>query len=95
MINPEKLVNLMRLNLYRLFDYHITLMNLGKARIMKPMKGGNVMAKYACSICGYVYDEAEGAPEEGIAPGTKWEEVPDDWVCPLCGAGKSEFEKQE
>ncbi|MGI6096497.1 MAG: rubredoxin [Dethiobacteria bacterium] len=53
------------------------------------------MAKYACSICGYVYDEAEGAPEEGIAPGTKWEEVPDDWVCPLCGAGKSEFEKQE
>lgn len=49
------------------------------------------MAKYECSICGYVYDEAKGIPEAGIAPGTAWHEVPEDWVCPLCGATKSEF----
>jgi rubredoxin len=52
------------------------------------------MSKYVCSVCGYIYDEAKGIPEAGIAPGTKWEELPEDWVCPLCGASKSEFEKQ-
>ena len=53
------------------------------------------MAKYVCSVCGFVYDEVKGIPEAGIAPGTKWEDLPDDWVCPLCGAEKSEFEKQD
>ncbi len=52
------------------------------------------MAKYVCSVCGYIYDEATGIPEAGIAPGTKWEDLPEDWVCPLCGATKAEFEKQ-
>ena len=52
------------------------------------------MAKYVCTVCGFVYDEANGISEAGIAPGTKWEDLPDDWVCPLCGAEKSEFEKQ-
>jgi rubredoxin len=52
------------------------------------------MAKYVCSVCGFVYDEANGIPEAGIIPGTRWEELPDDWTCPLCGAEKSEFEKQ-
>ena len=52
------------------------------------------MAKYVCTVCGFVYDEANGIPEKGIAPGTKWEDLPDDFVCPLCGAEKSEFEKQ-
>lgn len=52
------------------------------------------MAKYVCSICGYTYDEAKGMPEAGIAPGTTWEKLPTDWVCPLCGAAKSEFKKQ-
>lgn len=52
------------------------------------------MEKYVCSVCGYIYDEASGIPEAGIAPGTRWEDLPDDWVCPLCGAAKSEFEKQ-
>ena len=52
------------------------------------------MAKYVCSVCGYIYDEANGIPEAGIAPGTKWEDLPDDWVCPICGATKAEFEKQ-
>lgn len=52
------------------------------------------MTKYECTVCGYVYDEAAGDPESGIAPGTKWEDIPDDWVCPVCGAEKSEFEEQ-
>lgn len=52
------------------------------------------MAKYVCPICGYTYDEALGRPEDGIAPGTLWQDVPEDWVCPLCGAAKSVFEGQ-
>ncbi len=53
------------------------------------------MKKYICSICGYIYDEAAGIPNMGIAPGTRWEALPEDWVCPLCGAAKSEFVLQE
>lgn len=49
------------------------------------------MKKYICSICNYVYDEEVGSPKENIAPYTKWEDVPDDWVCPLCGASKDAF----
>jgi len=52
------------------------------------------VAKYTCTICGYVYDEAKGIPEKGIAPGTVWEELPAEWVCPLCGATKAEFKKE-
>jgi rubredoxin len=52
------------------------------------------MAKYVCPICGYIYDEAVGRPEDGIAPGTTWQALPEDWVCPLCGAPKSVFEGQ-
>ena len=52
------------------------------------------MVKYVCSICGFIYDEAKGIPEAGIAPGTVWGDLPEDWICPLCGASKSEFEKQ-
>lgn len=47
--------------------------------------------KYICSLCGYVYDEEEGVPDEGIPAGTKFEDLPEDFVCPLCGAGKDEF----
>ena len=50
--------------------------------------------KYVCDLCGYVYDEALGDPENGIAPGTKWEDVPEDYVFPLCGAGKDQFSKE-
>lgn len=53
------------------------------------------MKKYVCSVCGFIYDESVGHPESGITPGTKWEDIPDDWVCPLCGATKAEFEEQE
>ncbi|MBQ2258880.1 MAG: rubredoxin [Spirochaetales bacterium] len=47
--------------------------------------------KYVCNLCGYIYDEAAGDPDSGIEPGTKWEDIPEDWACPLCGAGKEEF----
>ena len=50
--------------------------------------------KYVCSICGYVYDEATGAPEEGIAPGTTWDNVPADFTCPLCGVGTDAFQEE-
>jgi rubredoxin len=53
--------------------------------------GGTIMKKYVCSVCGYVYDPASGDPDSGIAPGTAFEDIPDDWVCPVCGAAKSEF----
>jgi rubredoxin len=59
------------------------------------IKGGYDMQKYVCGVCGYVYDPEEGDPENGIEPGTKFEDLPDDWTCPLCGAGKDEFEPQE
>ena len=51
------------------------------------------MDKYECTVCGYVYDPAEGDPDGGIPPGTPFEQLPADWVCPVCGASKSEFEK--
>lgn len=47
--------------------------------------------KYVCEICGYEYDEKIGDTDNGIAPGTKWEALPADWVCPLCGVGKEQF----
>lgn len=49
------------------------------------------MKKYVCDICGYVYDPQQGDPDSGIAPDTPFEEIPDDWVCPLCGVGKDQF----
>jgi rubredoxin len=49
------------------------------------------MKKYVCGVCGYVYDPAKGDPENGIAKGTAFEDLPDDWTCPVCGASKDEF----
>jgi len=53
------------------------------------------VVKYKCTVCGYIYDPELGDPDGGIAPGTPFEAIPDDWVCPVCGAAKSEFEKIE
>jgi flavin reductase (DIM6/NTAB) family NADH-FMN oxidoreductase RutF/rubredoxin len=53
------------------------------------------MAKYKCSVCGYVYDPELGDPDGGIKPGTPFEQIPDGWVCPVCGASKDQFEKVE
>lgn len=50
------------------------------------------MKKYECVVCGYVYDPEEGDPDNGIVPGTAFEDLPDDWTCPDCGASKDDFE---
>ena len=53
------------------------------------------MKKYVCDVCGHVYDPAEGDPDSGIAPGTPFEDLPDDWECPLCGVAKDQFSPME
>lgn len=54
-----------------------------------------IMKTYMCVICGFIYDEAQGLPDEGIPSGTRWEDVPMNWKCPECGAGKEDFELVE
>lgn len=49
--------------------------------------------KYVCDVCGYIYDEEIGDPDNGVEAGTKWEDVPEDFLCPLCGVGKMSFPK--
>ena len=51
------------------------------------------MSKYECTVCGYIYDPTEGDPDNNVAPGTAFEDIPDDWVCPVCGASKDQFEE--
>ncbi|MBN2536841.1 rubredoxin [candidate division WOR-3 bacterium] len=58
-------------------------------------KGESKMKKYVCVVCGYVYDPAEGDPDNDVDPGTAFENLPDDWVCPVCGAGKDQFEPED
>jgi rubredoxin len=60
------------------------------SRICKEEKN---MAKYQCGPCGYIYDPEVGDPDSGIAPGTPFEDLPDDWCCPICGVDKDMFEK--
>ena len=52
------------------------------------------MEKWQCSFCGYVYDPEQGDPDSGVNPGTSFEDLPEDWVCPVCGASKDQFEKE-
>lgn len=54
-------------------------------------KGEFIMKNYVCEPCGYVYDPAEGDPDNGVEPGTAFADIPEDWVCPVCGAGKDMF----
>jgi rubredoxin len=53
------------------------------------------MKVWECIVCGFIYDEAQGLPDEGIAAGTRWEDIPDDWECPDCGVGKADFEMKQ
>jgi rubredoxin len=69
----------------------IYLYSLKRAQLSKE----NFMAKYKCEACGYIYDPAVGDPDNGIAPGTAFEDLPDDWTCPICGVGKDMFVKEE
>ena len=63
-----------------------------KDEVLKPKE--NTMKKYRCTVCGYIYDPAIGDPDGGIAPGTPFEKIPADWVCPVCGVDKSKFEEE-
>ena len=51
--------------------------------------------KYICIVCNFIYDEKEGWPDDGIVPGTRWDDIPEDWVCPDCGMGKQDFDMME
>ena len=53
------------------------------------------MKKYVCDICGYFYDPAAGDPDNGVAPGTPFDKLPADWLCPLCGVGKDQFSPED
>ena len=61
----------------------------------KKLKNRIDMKKYRCTVCGWIYDPAIGDADSGIAPNTPFEEIPDEWVCPLCGVGKEDFEPVE
>ncbi len=54
-----------------------------------------IMSSYVCNVCGYIYNPEDGDPDSGVAPGTAFEDIPDDWVCPVCGVGKSDFSLYE
>ena len=58
------------------------------------LKNNDIMKKYVCDVCGYVYDPEAGDPENGIQPGTAFEDLPEDWVCPLCSVGKDQFSEE-
>jgi len=59
------------------------------------MAGVGRMKTWMCLVCGFMYDEEIGLPDEGIAPGTRWEDVPNDWLCPECGVSKADFDMVE
>lgn len=68
---------------------------ISRTRTRKVSNGGEQMEKYVCQPCGYVYDPENGDPDGGIAPGTAFEDLPDDWLCPICGMGKEVFAKED
>lgn len=74
------------------FDVTLQVINKRKDNIStNPQKTITIMKKYVCDVCGWEYDPEVGVPEEGIEPGTPFEELPDDFVCPLCSVGKDQF----
>jgi len=64
-------------------------------RLFGTMTTGVAMKTWMCLICGWIYDEAAGVPEQGVAAGTRWEDIPPNWTCPECGARKEDFEMVE
>jgi rubredoxin len=53
------------------------------------------MARYVCNVCGYIYDPAEGDPDNGVDTGTSFDDLPEDWICPVCGASKDDFSPED
>ena len=79
-------------NVYqRIVQQYLSDRELKNKNIYIKRRKENIMKKYVCDVCGWVYDPEVGDPEGGIAPGTAFEDIPDDWVCPLCGVGKDDF----
>lgn len=70
-------------------------LNRNKPIFFYHKRGIKMAQKWICTLCGYIYDPAEGDPDGGIAPGTAFEDIPEDWVCPECGAAKEDFEPYE
>jgi rubredoxin len=69
-------------------------MACGKPKVLPDnIKRCKTMKKYVCVVCDYEYDPAVGDPDNGVAAGTAFEDIPDDWTCPVCGAGKDQFEE--
>ena len=66
-----------------------------KQKELNNIKTDKIMKKYVCTVCNWIYDPAVGDPDSGIAPGTPFEAIPDDWACPLCGVTKEDFELVE
>ncbi len=64
-------------------------------RVSINLRFGKTMKKFVCTVCQWVYDPEVGDPDSGIAPGTAFEDIPEDWVCPICGVGKDDFEPAE
>jgi len=62
--------------------------------VLNERKDKKMKTKYVCMVCGYTYDPAEGDPANGVKVGTDWKNVPEDWVCPICGVGKDQFEPE-
>ena len=80
------------------FAFYLTHILAETASCARSTRAGgplHAMKKYMCLICGWIYDEAAGSPEDGIAPGTRWDDVPPNWTCPECGARKEDFEMVE
>ena len=71
--------------------YHI----MKRKSLIKNKKGDEEMDKYVCVVCGYIYDPAVGDPDNGIAPGISFDDLPEEWVCPVCGAPQNEFDLAE
>ena len=79
-------------NVYqRIVQQYLSDRELKNKNIYIKRRKENIMKKYVCDVCGWVYDPEVGDPEGGIAPGTAFEDIPEDWVCPLCGVGKDDF----
>jgi rubredoxin len=77
--------------LFEIQDYSVFWSYSGLKYVLRKAK---TMQKYVCSTCGHVYDPEDGDPGSGIPPGTLFEDLPEDWVCPVCGASKDDFEPE-
>lgn len=78
-------------------NHRSMLPNIKQRKLTQIAKGKSMsdFKQYECTICGFIYNEEEGLPEEGIEPGTRWNDIPEDWMCPDCGLSKAEFEMIE